>query len=144
MNKEIKDFYQLFDLAPNLAILDLNNNHQNMTRALNDLVIEHDGGVTTVEYENLNKQRAKVRKAAYEYGVISDCVLECDDKRSLMKLISHGVRDSGHIIVLEKKGKNLEELYMLFEEFDIGAVSMIDIFEEYDLIMGKKLHMWGM
>ncbi|MEA3354088.1 MAG: hypothetical protein U9Q33_09765 [Campylobacterota bacterium] len=144
MDKELKEFYQLFDMAPNLAILDINNNYINMTQALNDLVLDIEGNITTVEYTNLDKEKAKIRKAAYEYGVISDCFLESEDKRSMMELINRGVRDSGHIIILEKKGKSLQEIYTLFEEFDIGAVSIIDIFKEYDLIMGKKLHMWGM
>jgi hypothetical protein len=144
MRKELEEFYQLFDMAPNISILDINNSCEDMTQTLNHFVSKFDGIVTTLEFNTLEKQKNRVKKASYEYGVICNSILSSKDKSSLMQTIDKGVRDSGYIIVLEKKGQNLMEIYKLFEEFDIGAVSSIDIFEEYDLLMGKKLHMWGM
>jgi hypothetical protein len=61
-----------------------------------------------------------------------------------MQILNKALRDAGHIIILEEKNKDISPIYNLLEEFDYGAISSIDIFAKYNLIMGKKLHMWGM
>lgn len=144
MNKEIEEFYSLFDLTPSITVLDLNNKNSNITAQLNDLVAPYDGKITTISHKVLNELRGKIKRSNYDYAVVVDTILHSEDKNLLMKIISMGIRDSGYIIILEPKDKPLAQIYELLEEFDYGAISSIDIFEEYNLIMGKKLHMWGM
>ncbi len=144
MLKEIEEFSCLFDLTPNINILDLNSDAANITKALNDFVNPFDGTITTVRTSILNKLRSKIKRSNYDYGVICNIIASSSDKKSLMNIISMAIRDSGHIIILEKKDKELTDIYNLLEEFDYGALSTIDIFDKYNLIMGKKLHMWGM
>ncbi len=57
-----------------------------------------------------------------------------------MKMITLSIRDSGYIIVLEEKSKSLDMMYELLEECDFGAISSIDIFENYNLIMDKNMN----
>jgi len=142
--KELEEFLCLFDVTPNVSVLDLNIQCDDITKTLNSLVSPFDGTVTTINTNILNELKIKIRKSNYDYGVISNSILDSTDNETLMKIITGGIRDSGHIIILEKKDKDLEEIYNLLEEYDYGAISSIDIFEEYSLIMGKKLHMWGM
>ena len=144
MYKELEEFLCLFDVTPNVSVLDLNIQCDDITKTLNSLVSPFDGTVTTINTNILNELKIKIRKSNYDYGVISNSILDSTDNETLMKIITGGIRDSGHIIILEKKDKDLEEIYNLLEEYDYGAISSIDIFEEYSLIMGKKLHMWGM
>ena len=144
MQKEIEDFCSLFTLTPNISILDLNVEFKDMTQILNDLVEPVSGTITTINTSKLNEIRAKAKRSNYDYGVISNQILQQDDKYLLMKLISMAIRDSGYIVILEQKEKDTSAIYKLLEEFDYGAVSCIDIFSNYSLIIGKKLHMWGM
>ncbi len=144
MNKELEEFSSLFSLTPSISILDLNNNNTEVTTQLNTLVAPVDGKITTISPTVLNEFRAKIKRSNYDYGVISNAILDFDDKKTLMKIITMAIRDSGYIIILEEKEKATDELYEFLEEFDYGAVSSIDIFEKYNLIMAKKLHMWGM
>ncbi len=144
MNKELEEFSSLFDLTPSIAILDLNNSNTEVTTRLNNLVEPIDGKITTIIPTVLNEFRAKIKRSNYDYGVISNTILDFDDKKILMKIITMAIRDSGYIIILEEKAKSLDIIYELLEEFDYGAVSTIDIFDKYNLIMAKKLHMWGM
>lgn len=144
VSKEVDEFSSLFDLTPNIAILDLNNGCETVTKALNGFTASIDADITTLEPAPLIDLRPKIKRTNYDYGVISDSILDHVDKKNLMKMITLAIRDSGYIIVLEKKEKSLDEIYALLEEFDFGAVSSIDIFEDHNLLMGKKMHMWGM
>ncbi len=144
MSKEIEEFSSLFDLTPKIEILNLNSGCGNITTTLENLVNPFDGKITTLQTTNTNELKVKIKKATYNYGIICNTLLNSSNKTNLIKIISQGIRDSGYIIILENKDKNLEEIYNLLEEFDYGAVNSIDIFKDYDLIIGKKLHMWGM
>ena len=144
MYKELEEFLYLFDVTPNVSVLDLNIGCNDITKTLNSLVIPFDGTVTTLNTDSLEELKVKIKRSNYDYGVISNSILNSIDKESLMQIITKGIRDSGHIIILEEKNKNLDDIYYLLEESDYGAISTIDIFEDYNLIMGKKVHMWGM
>ncbi len=144
MSKEIQEFLQVFTITPNIDILDLNNTCPDISKALNDLVEPFDGRIVTITTQILNELKIKVKKSSCEYGVISNSILHADDKNTLMKIITAAIRDSGYIVILEEKEKSSEEIYQLLEEFDYGAISSVDIFEKYNLIIGKKMHMWGM
>jgi len=144
MPKQISEFLELFTITPNIDILDLNNGCDDISKALNELVKPFDGKIVTINTQVLNELKIKVKRSSCEYGVISNSILQSEDKHTLMKIITTAIRDSGYIVILEEKEKSLEEIYELLEEFDFGAISSVDIFEKYNLIIGKKLHMWGM
>ena len=144
MSQEIKDFSSLFQITPNISILDLNNSCSNITQYLSDFVSPFNGEITTINSTIDTNFKSKIKRSNYDYGVICNTILNSNDQNTLMKIITMAIRDSGYIVILEKKDKNIDIIYQLLEEFDYGAVSSIDIFEKYSLIMGKKLHMWGM
>jgi len=142
--KELGEFSQLFDISPSIHILDINYCCDDITNTLNSLVNPYDGKITTLNTTNSNELRIKVKRSNYDYVVLSSSFLNQENKNLFMKIASLGLRDSGYIIFLETKDKPLDEIYDILEEFDYGAVSCIDIFKDYNLVMGKKLHMWGM
>jgi len=144
LSKAIEEFTSLFDFTPNISVLDLNNGSKDITNILNSLAIPFDGIVTTIETNILNELKTKIKRSSYDYGIITKMIMDSTDKETLMEIITKGIRDYGYIIILEEKSKNLDEVYHLLEECDYGAISTIDIFEDYSLIMAKKLHMWGM
>ena len=144
MSKEIEEFSSLFRLTPSSSILDLNSDFSTISNTLNNLVLSYNGSVTTVQPASIKELRVKIKRSNYDYGVICNTILDYEDQNHLMKIITLGIRDSGYIIILEDKEKPLDVIYELLEEFDFGAVNSIDIFEKYNLIIGKKLHMWGM
>ena len=37
----------------------------------------------------------------------------------------------------------IDEMLELLETFEFRAANQIDILQEYDLVMAKKMHMWG-
>jgi hypothetical protein len=145
MSKELEDFSSLFDLTPSISILHYVNIEDEVTRYLISYVASLDGKITTItNLPNIGTTQKLVKSSSYDYIVISQIILQHQNQNSFMKIITKGLRDSGYIIILEEKGKSLDTIYNLLDEFDYGAVSKIDIFKKYELIMAKKLHMWGM
>jgi len=52
--------------------------------------------------------------------------------------------NTAHIIIMEKKG--ILDTYAtqeLLEKFEYRAPNTLDILEGYDIVIGKKMHMWG-
>ena len=145
MSKELEDFSSLFKLTPSVSILHCTKLQNEITKYLENIVISCDGKVSVIENNPPVKQLQRLAKqSSYDYVILDKTILEYDDKNSFMKVISRSLRDAGYIIILEEKNKSLNIIYSLLEEFDYGAVNSIDIFKKHNLIMGKKLHMWGM
>jgi hypothetical protein len=45
---------------------------------------------------------------------------------------------------MQKKGSmDIEAMKAMLEEFEFRAPNEIDVLPEYDLVMAKKMHMWG-
>ena len=52
--------------------------------------------------------------------------------------------NTAHIIIMEKKGVlDTYATQELLERFEFRAPNTLDIVEGYDIVMGKKMHMWG-
>ena len=62
----------------------------------------------------------------------------------ILKLSYLTLANTANVIILEKKGiLDLEAIKTLLEEMEFRAANEIDIIDGYDLIMAKKMHMWG-
>jgi len=145
MNKELEQFGSLFNMTPSVSILHYVEVANDITSTLKTISMPFNGRVKTIENNPpLNHLRREAKHSGFDYVVISCSLVQHDDKDTFMNLISKSLRDSGYMIILEEKDQALESVYELLDKYDYGAVSTIDIFEKYNLIMAKKLHMWGM
>lgn len=145
MSKELEQFGSLFNMTPSVSILHYVEEVNDITSKLESLVESVDGKVKTIENNPpLNYLRREAKHSGFDYVVISCTLVQHDDQNNFMNLISKSLRDSGYMIILENKDQALDSVYELLEKYDYGAVNSIDIFEKYNLIMAKKLHMWGM
>jgi hypothetical protein len=145
LSKELKEFKSLFDLTPSISILNYTQKSSYITKFLEKLIEPYEGDITVIEgFIPIKKVRMLARVSSCDYAIICNSILEHKEKINFMKTIDKILRDSGYLIILEKKDKKLDDIYNLLEEFDYGAISSIDIFDNYNLIMAKKLHMWGM
>ena len=143
MKKSLEEFATIFSLTPSISILDLNTNNDKITDKLNTIVEPFQGIITTIKSNIFKECIRSIKRSSYDYGVITNALINSDDMQSLFKIIATSIRDAGYIIIIEKKSNNLNEIYELLEKYDFGAISQIDIFENTNLIIGKKLHMWG-
>ena len=76
--------------------------------------------------------------------ILQDVVSRHTNKEKLLKNTYMTLANAAYIIIMEKKGvMDLTEVTTWLFEREFRAVNDIDIIEGYDLIMAKKMHMWG-
>ena len=144
MDKELNDFNSLFDLVPSINILFVYDNFDKFIVSLKSDIKKFNGFITQIKIDNLSKEYRQLHQKNFEYAIICDSFGKISNKDSFIKLIHNSIGNSGYIIVLEKKQNNNDFILPLLDKHGFGALSNIDIFKEYDLFMGKKMHMWGM
>lgn len=145
MNKSINFFKSIFDDFPNLAILHIDNNVEFIKSTIEEIVNNSDGKLKYRKFdENFCKKVSMIGSREFEYIILSDILTKCEDKIKVLNSCYTALENSAQIIVMEKKG-NLDPFTIknLLDEVDFRAVNEIDIFDEYTLVMGKKMHMWG-
>ncbi len=144
MEKELKLFKDLFQPFPNISILHINNGAKFIDAPIKEVVDFLDGNLEYIEFMEENSARIKATAREYEYIVLSDILSYCPNRDKVLKLMYKALENSANIIVLEKKSnKNMDEIKQLLDESSFVAINHIDLFEEYNLITAKKLHMWG-
>lgn len=144
MKKELALFRTLFDSSPNLAILHINNNCNNISDELQTIVDNSFGELTTKEFPQIQPNNFRLKDRNFEYAIVSNSLHLVDQKDRFIDGIYHSLENSAFIIIIEeKKNSTIQELIDLLEKNNFRAVNDIDIFQKYHLVMGKKLHMWG-
>lgn len=109
----------------------------------NDEIESFDDNVKVQYVENYDKIfRALPRDNDI---VIFQDVLAChSDKERMLKNAYMTLANAAQIIIMEKKGvMDISEVKSWLFEKEFRAANEIDIIEGYDLIMAKKMHMWG-
>jgi len=148
MNKftkiELNNFKQLFQIVPNIEILDFNSSLKDITLTLNQLVQDDFGTITSLDTNDLQQIQPKLKKSNYDYVVISNFFTQINSSKILFNILSQSLRDSGYIIIIESKDTILQDIYETFEQYNFGSISKVDIFEKHNLLIAQKVHMWGM
>ncbi len=62
----------------------------------------------------------------------------------LMKLAYTTLANTAELIIMQERGSmNFEAMLIMLEAFEFRAANRIDVLSGYDLVMAKKMHMWG-
>ncbi|MBU0633067.1 hypothetical protein KKA17_10535 [bacterium] len=76
--------------------------------------------------------------------IFKDVLARHSDRERMLKNAYITLANAAQIIILEKKGvMDVSEVKSWLYEREFRAANEIDIIEGYDLIMAKKMHMWG-
>jgi len=159
---DLTQFLELFNPYPGNHYLQITTRVDETTQALYDLVEGVDGEFslafygeeeTQLEtiYPNAKIQYLKTLKHPFralprtnDIVVFKDILNAHENPKGLLKIAYTTLANAAHIIVMEKKGEmDVEATLHLLEEFEFRSQNYIDILPEYDLVMAKKLHMWG-
>jgi hypothetical protein len=159
---DLTQFLELFNPYPGNHYLQITTSVDETTKALYDLVEGVDGEFSLAFYSeeeiqletlypNAKIQYLKTLKHPFralprtnDIVVFKDILKAHQNPKGLLKIAYTTLANAAHIIVMEKKGEmDIEGTLHLLEEFEFRSQSYIDILPEYDLVMAKKLHMWG-
>lgn len=146
MPPKSKEFFlSLFDKTPELRVLVFSSLENNpFTELLQDELVEISPRIKEIYYTSeLATQDLKLRPRSYEFVVVVDVFNS--ENTALVEQLYHALENSANIIVLSNKASQIDHWYLqnLLEDNDFRAVNSIDIFDEYYLVTGKKMHMWG-
>lgn len=143
----MKQFLQLFNPLPGNHYLQVCTCEDDITVALTSMMESVDGKLNLALYneENLNfSQPFRARPRDHDIVILKDVFHKHENREMILKLAYLTLANTAEIIIMEKKGiMDIEAMKMMLEEFEFRAANDIDIVDGYDLVIAKKMHMWG-
>ena len=159
---DLEQFLELFNPYPGNHYLQVTTKVDETTTALNKLIKGVDGEFSLVVYDeneiniqsdfpNVKIQHIKNFKnpfralpRTHDIVVFKDIFHLHENQKGILKIAYTTLANAAHIIIMQKKGTmDIEAMKELLEEFEFRSANEIDVLPEYDLVMAKKLHMWG-
>lgn len=140
-------FLQLFNPLPGNHYLQVCLAKDDITTALESMVESVDGVLNVALYneDNLNfSQPFRAMPRDHDMVILKDIFYKHENPKMILKLAYLTLANTANVIIMEKKGiMDVEAMKVLLEEFEFRAPNEIDIVDGYDLVMAKKMHMWG-
>ena len=144
---DLEQFLELFKPLPGNHYLEVTTEVDAISEALGQLMEGVDGELKIVLYNEDNLSFSQPFRAIprdNDMVIIKDVYHLHQNKDTLLKLAYLTLANAANVIILEKKGLlDIEETKAHLERLEFRAPNEIDLLEGYDLVMAKKMHMWG-
>ena len=159
---DLKQFLELFNPYPGNNYLQVTTEIDETTKALSELIKGVDGVFNLVLYKeedidlsltfpNANIQYIKNLKQPFralprnnDIVIFKDIFHLHENSKGILKIAYSTLANAADIIIMQKKGTmDVEATLNILEEFEFRSQNYINVLPEYDLVMAKKLHMWG-
>ena len=143
----LEQFLQLFNPLPGNHFLQITTAKDEITKALSFMLENVDGELDLALYNEDNLDFSKPFRAparSNDMVIFKDTFHAHQNQKMILKIAYTSLANTADIIIMEKKGvMDIEAMKEMLEEFEFRAPNEIDIVEGYDLVMAKKMHMWG-
>jgi hypothetical protein len=97
-----------------------------------------------IQYIQDFKQPFRALPRNHDTVLLKDIFHAHENQKMILKLAYQTLANTANIIIMEKKGvMDIEAVKAMLEEHEFRAPNEIEIVDEYDLVMAKKMHMWG-
>ena len=159
---DLKQFLELFNPLPGNHYLQVTTSPDETTKALCDLLDDVDGELSLAVYDkneidldslfpNAKTQQIKDFKQPFraiprnhDIVIFKDIFHLHANQKMILKIAYTTLANTADIIIMQKKGTmDIEAMKEMLDEFEFRAANEIDVLPEYDLVMAKKMHMWG-
>jgi len=159
---DLTQFLELFNPLPGNRYLEVATKTDEITKALYELTSSVDGELNlaiynqddideTLKFPNANIQYIKNLKQPFRaLPRDNDIVIFKDifhlhlNPKIILNIAYKTLANAANIIIIQKNGlMNVEVIKKMLEEHEFRASNEINILEGYDLVMAKKMHMWG-
>ena len=142
--KELLEFNSLIQDSPSLALLQVGDGIPKITSSLEFISVRNSGTLKVKPSSEIVCEKFRLTPREYEYAILINTLDLCEDKKKFLDVIYHALENSAQVILIEdKSSSDISEMIELLDEANYRAVNNIDIFADYNLVMAKKLHMWG-
>jgi hypothetical protein len=159
---DITEFLKLFHPLPGNRYMQVTTKIDATTFALQKMIQEVGGEFHLVVYaqekfmlpQELHNVRVEfVNNLAnpfralprdHDSVILKDIVSQHANPELLLRIAYTTLANTADIVVMEPSGScNTQELKEQLERLEFRAPNEIDLLEEYDLVVAKKMHMWG-
>ncbi len=156
---DLKQFLELFNPKPGNRYMVITDKEDQITSALRELVKKFDGELHLVCYchealedaqtekiQYINNMNTPFRALPREHdAVIFKNILHLhDNPKTLLKIAYTTLANNANIVVMQERSTmDIEELKERLEKLEFRSSNYIDVLSDYDLVVAKKLHMWG-
>ena len=144
---QLNQFLELFNPLPGNHYLQIATQEDEITSAMSALMQKVGGEFKVVLYNEEHLAFDKPFRAIprdNDIVLIKDVYHKHQNKDMMLKLTYLTLANTANVIIMEKKGLlDIEATKATLEAFEFRAPNEIEIVEGYDLVMAKKMHMWG-
>jgi hypothetical protein len=157
---DLKQFLELFNPKPGNRFLQVSDRVDETTISLNTLLNSVSGELHLVCYgtqdcsleidiektQYIQDWKTPFRALPREHDIVifKDIFHLHQNQDILLKIAYTTLANNADIIIMqEKETMDVEALEEKLEKFEFRSANYIDVLSEYDLIMAKKMHMWG-
>ena len=143
MQEKLNLFKELFAEYPNIAILHIDNSLGLVDSTLEEVREQNEGNIKYISFVNENSAKLRATAREYEYVVLGNILLYCQNQDKILKLMYKAIENSGNIIILEKiSNNNRYEVLDLLEKIGFQAPNCIELFDDTYIFTAKKMHHW--
>jgi len=159
---DLKQFLELFNPYPGNHYMQITSIPDETTLVLSDLMQNTPGEFSLIVHNETKRdysadfphakikyienytQLQKVLPRSNDIIVLKDIFHKHQNKEMLLKTAYTSLANTADIIIMEKKGLlDISLLKQTLEKFEFRAPNEIEVIDGYDLVMAKKMHMWG-
>ncbi|WP_434636901.1 hypothetical protein MLC35_10295 [Sulfurimonas sp. NW7] len=159
---ELKQFLELFNPLPGNHYIQITDKIDATTLALQKMIAAVEGEFHLALYTEKKLQIPDVLKETkieyipnfskpfralprdHDLVIFKDVFFRHQNPELLLRIAYTTLANTANVIIMQKKGTmDIENTKELLEKFEFRAPNAIDILPEYDLVMAKKMHMWG-
>jgi hypothetical protein len=160
LDTKLSQFRELFNPLPGNRYLEVTTTPDAITELFSEMMRQVGGELHLALYgiqdEELKQTDAKVERILdfkspfraaprdHDTVLLKDIFAAHQNKPMILKLSYTTLANTANIIIMEKKGvMNTLEVMQMLEKHEFRSPNTIEIVEGYDLIVAKKMHMWG-
>ena len=159
---KLDQFLELFNPLPGNHYIQVTTKPDATSEALNKMIAAVDGEFRLAIYaqeefalapslQNATVQFVKKFTIPFralprdnDMVIFKDILTHHTNPKLLLKIAYTTLANTADIVIMEERGKmDIEATKELLESFEFRAPNSIDVLDEYDLVMAKKMHMWG-
>ena len=157
MNSRIK---KLINPLPGYTILHVSLHVDDITQTLSSILEKVGGKLNLALYQNsessslsgnIHVQKLESFDEIFralprdnDIVIFHDIFSRHSQKDRMLKNAYMTLANAGQIIIIEKKGvMEIVQIKELLDAHEFRAANEIDLLDGYDLIIAKKMHMWG-
>jgi len=143
----LEKFRSLFTPLPGNHYLQVSTCRDEITDVLEELMDKVEGELNLVLYNDENLKLNQPFRAVprdHDNVILKDVFSKHENQEMLIKLSYLTLANTANIIIIEKKGLlDIKALKAKLEIMEFRSANEIDMIDGYDLVIAKKMHMWG-